>query len=705
MAHHEPFKALGPLAWDTILACPKGETSGDADAKNGNSGSVTLSELLNSTFESARILVDSIPSDTGNSKTKTTGRARSQTDSAVGAPPPHLAGSAKSPHVPLLRKEWKEVKVSPSKDNKGNLNNNLAIYKLSARDGKGSWFARRSVHERVGFDKFRLGLRREFAETTAALRQQQDISGVVGKENGGSGHGDGKSVRGLGAEKRIERRVVKGVGTVEVFLVSVRFPGPTTPRDFVTVLLMPEDAETEKMREREFMVVSRPCECSACPPRQGFIRGTYESVELIREIKVAKTLRRTKSSLELHTGDGVRATARRAVAEGGTSQIKTASSSPTRRAEEEDEDEDEDVETAVEWLMVTRSDPGGSVPRFMVEKGTPGGITTDAGRFLDWIVSKDEGELRAAVAAGFDELDGVGDAASDSEGEMRPSIDKRQSSANGATLGPNDVASEDTESRVAPPTGFYGMIASALEAAGSVVISRMSSLAGSVRTDSEQDDGLDSESDASSQLSYASAEEGEPLERSALNDIKDNPSLPDLASSALSVRSTLSSGSQTTGLNPGMSADQQLHVDKELRKLQERRRRANEKMAKAQEKLAAKRRNDSATDKDLEAQEAALAKLREKHEREVAKQEEKFQRDLVRLQEKRAAERRKADDRRRKADEREARRNLQAELEKVRAERDVARREIEILKEQVGALQSQNTMLVARLGSKGSLSL
>ena len=51
---------------------------------------------------------------------------------------------------------------------------------------------------------------------------------------------------------------------------------------------------------------------------------------------------------------------------------------------EEEEEEEEEVEMAIEWLMVTRSDPGGSVPRFMVEKGTPGGIVSDAGRFLKW---------------------------------------------------------------------------------------------------------------------------------------------------------------------------------------------------------------------------------------------------------------------------------------------------------------------------------
>ncbi|RAL59755.1 hypothetical protein DID88_000384 [Monilinia fructigena] len=39
-------------------------------------------------------------------------------------------------------------------------------------------------------------------------------------------------------------------------------------------------------------------------------------------------------------------------------------------------------------LWVTRSDPGGSVPRFMIDRGTPSAIVSDAGKFLDWACSK-----------------------------------------------------------------------------------------------------------------------------------------------------------------------------------------------------------------------------------------------------------------------------------------------------------------------------
>lgn len=42
----------------------------------------------------------------------------------------------------------------------------------------------------------------------------------------------------------------------------------------------------------------------------------------------------------------------------------------------------------VEWIMITRSDPGGSVPRWMVERGTPGGIVKDADKFLEWAAAQ-----------------------------------------------------------------------------------------------------------------------------------------------------------------------------------------------------------------------------------------------------------------------------------------------------------------------------
>ena len=74
----------------------------------------------------------------------------------------------------------------------------MSVYKLAGKDGRGAWFARRSVHAGMGFKKWKLGLQREFPETLEV--------------QGGPGEGN---IRGIGGERRVERRVVEGVGTVE----------------------------------------------------------------------------------------------------------------------------------------------------------------------------------------------------------------------------------------------------------------------------------------------------------------------------------------------------------------------------------------------------------------------------------------------------------------------------------------------------------
>ena len=73
--------------------------------------------------------------------------------------------------------------------------------------------------------------------------------------------------------------------------------------------------------------------------------------------------------------------------------ISFAGSRPGVQAARDDEGSAGDDElNPVEWVMVTRSDPGGSVPRFMVERGTPGSIVADASKFLDWATKKKHSE-------------------------------------------------------------------------------------------------------------------------------------------------------------------------------------------------------------------------------------------------------------------------------------------------------------------------
>lgn len=176
-SHHEPLKALGPIDW--------------ADVPQDG-----LETFLGGVFAEAQIIVESIPSPTTPSaKATPTGRARAKTDPAVvyadlqkslSLPSgPSSAGAAGQ-----LRKEWKEVKVSPGSNPLG-----ISVYKLAGKDGKGAWFARRSVHEGLAFDRWKDGLEREFAETM--------------KVQGSPGSGN---IRGIGADRNVEHRVVDRAG-------------------------------------------------------------------------------------------------------------------------------------------------------------------------------------------------------------------------------------------------------------------------------------------------------------------------------------------------------------------------------------------------------------------------------------------------------------------------------------------------------------
>jgi hypothetical protein len=69
---------------------------------------------------------------------------------------------------------------------------------MAAHDRHGAWFARRSVHEGLPFDRWKLAMQGEFAESLAVT--------------GGPGAG---SIRGIGADKVLEKQVVKGLGKME----------------------------------------------------------------------------------------------------------------------------------------------------------------------------------------------------------------------------------------------------------------------------------------------------------------------------------------------------------------------------------------------------------------------------------------------------------------------------------------------------------
>ena len=179
-ALHDALKTLGPANFsDVPLDHPE--------------------TFLSDAFRNGQLIIDSVPiSAPSNDSAMSQSRSRSNTtsSSASSASEISLSSARSSPppsDVEALQKEWKAVKLNPKENPLG-----IGVYKLASKDGKGAWFARRSVHEGLGYTKWKKGLEREFPETM--------------KVQGGPGEGN---IRGIGGEKRVEYKNVEGVGTME----------------------------------------------------------------------------------------------------------------------------------------------------------------------------------------------------------------------------------------------------------------------------------------------------------------------------------------------------------------------------------------------------------------------------------------------------------------------------------------------------------
>lgn len=203
---HEALATLGPIDYATVPLDSEG-----------------LRQYVQEHLSAARLLVDSVPPPPapGNGN----GRGRASTVGGVTAPaatgaspsgastksnisasavlpdlsaPKVVASAAKpepaSPASEALQSEWgKPVKIA-AKDNPLN----IPVYKLSARDGRGAWFARRSVHEGLSFSRWKDAIQREFPTSLA-------VQGQPGEGN----------VRGIGADQVLEEVDVPGLARLD----------------------------------------------------------------------------------------------------------------------------------------------------------------------------------------------------------------------------------------------------------------------------------------------------------------------------------------------------------------------------------------------------------------------------------------------------------------------------------------------------------
>jgi hypothetical protein len=479
---------------------------------------------------------------------------------------------------------------------------------------------------------------------------------------------------------------------------------------------------------RHFMVISKPCNHPDTPPRDGYIRGNYESVEFIREIPLRKGLQKSMSMTNLpahnrtrnrsastlgreailrnaqknHTPptaeNGVLNPEKAATAASETdlslpetrARGKTISYDITRSFDAKGENtdklqQDDDCESnPIEWIMITRSDPGGSVPRFLIDRGTPGGIVSDASKFLNWACAKDLEDLES-------DDESMGDEDEDEKAEKREhhhnherDLHNYQTNGHLAGIEEDPTPTNETPDPIANHQnggGLYGMAAGLAGAAGGYIASHTPTIISDhfptthpteqINGSLARRDSASSTSSASSSGSFASALEN--YEGESLNDGSSTKTTESAAQSrAIALR------------------------DKELQKLEEKKRKLDEKLNKAREKEISKKSEDNAKEEE------AIRRAEEKHEKEVKRQEEKYKKEVEKLEKKKEREQQKAEEKKRKAIEKDEKTKLLRELEELKAEVGVLRKEKEILRGQVGDLQAENTALAARVGKLGS---
>lgn len=706
---HEALRSLAPIDISEIPSDDNG-----------------LIQFLSDTFKDATTLIDSVPLQDAS---ETSSSSRSRGSSTASCSSEVVLSDARpeppSSDIEKLQKAWgKPVRLKANENPLG-----MSVYKLAGNDGKGAWFARRSIHEGLPYSKWKKALQSEFAETL--------------KTQGGPGEGN---IRGIGGEKRVMCREGGETGKLEVWDLTAQFPGPTTPREFVEAVCT-SDTKTSDGRS-QFMVVSKPCKHPDAPERDGMIRGQYQSVEIIREVPTAGRPkssggRKRAQSSALGREAAIRNAEQSGASPEGRKRAKTVGEG-TQNANEGAEDEKADG-NPVEWIMLTRSDPGGSVPRFMVERGTPGSIVADAAKFLDWACAVDEDELDDAKAA-VEPPGAAGVAAGAAEAAESPSQkplkhdkkhkEKRSSLTAQETNG-HLAGLEGRDEGYVPPAeepqqaaggGLFSTITGAVGGAANIITSRLPTIpipgySGGSAALSHADERQrrystsSSSSSSSSGGSFTSARDC--YARESDSDDETTQRHPLHKTDTIGTDTTtgtepfpaLSGQSNVDPARPTSSGSKNIkHVDekeeKERTKFERRKHRLSEKLTEQLVKIRQREASHGSQEsvesneksKEEEKRNENIRKAEEKYEREVRHQEEKFRREMAKLREKREREERKEIERQFREKGKSEMHQLKALLERERHECQVLKVERDLLRKQVGELQRENTRLAVGVG-------
>jgi len=569
-----------------------------------------LKGFLPEILSNAELIANSVPPPPNGTPYESAQRTRTAPQPAINAADLTISNVRRPPPAKeheALQKSWgKPVKLGQKDAATG-----MGVYKMAGHDRHGAWFARTGVHEGLGFSKWKRMMQKEFPESLEV--------------QGGPGEGN---IRGICGDQRLEDISVDGIGNLQVYQLSAQFPGPTSPREFITLLITSENAlsdasNIDSTTPRHWMVVSIPVTHPDAPPRNGMVLGQYESIEMIREIPLKGN---------------------------------------------------DDPETnPVEWIMVTRSDPGGGIPRFMVERNVPSSIVADAVKFLDWACARTEDGSGEETKGGEENTN---DAPQQNSGDSDRYL-LENSNGLGAGVGtsiaerPSSTrrrASQQTVEKAEPVhEGYLDQLRNAVGGLGAYVPDAMNPMPQLQRTlsSSSSSSTLSADSFASAEQ-FSSAPQGLPIDNS----------IP-----------TPSNASEVS-----IPVEDDSHHARELNKIEA-------KKAQMREKLDADlARHTAAVADESQKSQKELEKAAEKHAKEKQKQEERFAKEIRKLEERREKETRKLLAKQQKEADKNKLATAQRERDECRKEKELVDQENKLLREQIAELQRENTALVVKLG-------
>jgi len=316
--------------------------------------------------------------------------------------------------------------------------------------------------------------------------------------------------------------------------------------------------------------------------------------------------------------------------------------------------EGEDPETnPLEWIMVTRSDPGGGIPRFMVERGTPASIVADTSKFLKWALGRPEPsdeDLQAQEKKDEEHTKKAEKQQAEQPVQAAPQTQAQPAQANGAQ------------------GGIFGTLAAYTESAvATVAPSYVPTVQYALGTNTAEYDEADDSDSSSGSSGFESAEESLPFSpamKSATVPIKERSTT--ISSSSSQVSNT--QRSLAADLESGQIIPTNSH-EKNVVKISRKRTLLDEKLAQAKAEHERKMKEGQSHDQ-------------EKLEKEKQKLEAKHNKEAEKLEKKQAKEARKAEEKRQKALSKD-------ELYKTKTERDEYRQRAETAEKNNQSLQKQ----------------